>query len=597
MSSRNYEQGANNGIAHSIGIILGLIVIIYIIKVPLFNISIVVIKKSMLAIYFIKSDLGLDTSSIANKLIDYDYWSTTMEPTYANIWKLHMFIGQSIKWFVALILSLILAYILITYRYENYFRREFDFSSLKKEYGKINPRILPALIFPDFTPDSLRGPITQSETPWQFAVIHKIIAADKFTSIETRETFDEDTTKKVFQKQCGQILPQPLLKQNTIMLKGASKIMLGIMCAYLEREYELFKELTNESSRWFNAKINIDTNNHKFWMDIPNKYHNIIERLITQAFTQSVTISTHEKIKRDKKNESYVNSILRNAYYKHDFTYTFLMEIFEQIPLISVSHDYKWLKAINRPLFYALNVIGRPSPLTRSHGPHYLYNVENTLFSKNTRLFDKDMLNTTVMTTELLLNMHEWEPLINDFYFSLEDTQWVHHSSYKDVEDNDIINLSEKDFSYENKAYVLIIKQYTGQKLVSKSLHFKRYDGSFIMEPIILNESEILNIKDAARFKALIDAFYLYVNDMTALEYLCYKNKDTLKNIRIIGYNILPDAAEVLGSNAKSWYNIMKEVNRINENEASGMLSEEDMNWGVINSVNDVIGTLYENQE
>jgi hypothetical protein len=594
MSEHQNKSSAESSIWFGIGIVLGFVVLAYIAKPSIFHISLYLIKKTLVAIYYIEVDLGMDVTSITNSLITLDNNINHSDVSYHNSWAIYTILGSHIVTFAVTGLVLALAYILITYYYENYFNRTFGFVRLKKEYAKMNPKILPTQAFPPFTKNEDKEPFTQSETPWVFANKYKIIKPSMSSTNVTRDSFDEDIAKKVLQTQCGAMFHHPIVdSDNKIHMTGAAKIMLGIMCAYHEREPLLMKELVNESGRWFKYKINMKTKKHKFWMEVPKKYEAEIDRLIIQAFTNSVSIDSFERQNKLDNNEPMMHKVIRSAYYVHDFTYTFLMALFDPIPQVSAS-DTIWLKAINRPLYYALNIVGRPSPLTRSLGIRYLYFEEKQKFKNKSRLFEKDLVSPVSIDTKVLLDMHNWDSPINDLYFALDDTQWVHHSRYKDIEDEDIINLGEKDFSFDNQAYILIIKELQERQLKVKSLHFKKYDGSYLMDPIYPNESEIMDIKDAARLKAIIGAFYVNVNDMQALKYFCYTNSETLKDINIVGYNMLPDAVEVMGSSAKSWYNIMKEVMRINEDDTSGVISPEDLNWGVINSIEDAISTLYE---
>lgn len=594
MSKHHEKANGESSIWYGVGIVLAIFVLGYIAKPYLFHSSLYIIKKTLVAMYFIKIDLGLDTSSLTSSLVELDNNINHSDTSYQNLWYIYSIFGNHLVIIAVIGLLIALAYIIIIYHFENYFCRNFDFISLKKEYAKINPKILPSQAFPPFTKNEDKEPFTRSETPWEFAKKHNIIKPSLSSTNQTRDSFNDEKAKKVLQAQCGSMLHHPIVdKNNKIHITGAAKIMLGIMCAYHEREPLLMLEMTNESGRWFKYKINMKTKKHKFWMEVPKVYEEHIERLIIQAFTNSVSIDNFERKKKLENNEPMTHKVLRNAYYVHDFTNTFLMAVFSPIPQVSVS-DTIWLKAINRPLYYALNVVGRPSPLTRSLGIRFMYYEEKQKFKNKTRLFEKDLSSPAPIDTKVLLDMHNWDLPINDLYFALEDTQWVHHSRYKDIEDEDIINLGEKDFSFDNQAYILVIKELVERKLKVKSLHFKKHDGSYLMDPIYPNESEIIDVKDATRLSAIIGAFYVNVNDMQALKYFCYNNSQTLKDINIIGYDMLPDAKEVMGSSAKSWYNIMKEVSRINESDTSGIISPEDLNWGVINSIEDAISTLYE---
>ena len=576
-------------------------------KAPIYYFMLELSKKFLTLIYFAKYSIGFDTVNTTTSLILLTDGELASSPSYSNLWKIMDIVGRRFNYLFVGMIIIWLIVVNVFYRYENFFRRTLNFASHKKDMIKINPKLSPIAHIKNYATNEEKGPFSRSETPWEFAVKYNIIKGHLSSTAETKATFNEKRALKVFQNQMGEIMPHPLVQDGVPQIDGSSRIMLGILCAFYEREYSLFKELTYDSARWFKAtpiiknipfykrwlakiKVILDIQGwhagpFKYEMNVPQHRSEQLDRLIVQAFTNSCTIDKHEHTRRMEKNEPLIHKDIRKAIHIHDFTFTILMKMWAGIPLIS-ANDYIWLKGINRPLFYALNVVGRPSPLTRSMGTFHLYVTEFNSFKTNSKLFKKELDKPHGYKKDFILKSTDMEPMLDDLHFILEHGQWVHHERYKDVEDEAIINLEEREFSYDNELIIVTHSVYDRDagKVKCEYLQFLTMDNEEFISIMVLNDAEKLDDIDINNFNAIINSYYIYTTDINVLSHICYINSVSKNKLILRGYNYLQDFRELTNVDHRSFYSFMKK-HKANWPELEKNYSDQDIARDLINKL------------
>lgn len=569
------------------------IFLLWIFRTPIYFFSVFIANRVLTSIYFVFSDFGLDTTIIINKLI-FLQSASDFVPSFYNIYKVHSLIGSIFNVILSIILFIWLIYCLIVYKYEKSFNRVFDYSSLKKEYFKINPKGKILEHLEEFVENSKKGNLKRSQTYWQFAVFHKIINGSLPSKNATKETFDDAKALSTIQSQIGELHPHPIICNNKVMITGPAKIILAILCHYHERNYKQTKNLIIKIFEWCDFK-HLGSGNYKYSMNIPTHETVEMNKIIIQAFTNSQTLDEHDKIRRKEAGEPYINNVIRHSLYIHSFTTTLLMSLFSKMKQVSATKELLWLKCMDRSLYYALHSVGSPSPLPESMGQFFVYEQEQLLFTRKKPLIQKDLSKPFALKTKDIIPLFNWDIIINDFYFELDQTQWVHHEKYLEVDDEDLINLTEREFSFESKIKILLLGKIENKKFITQSLHFKKEDGSIFIEPMKLNQAGMLDESNATKLNIVISSNYIITNDLQSLRKVCLDNKELLKDTMPRGYDALPDACEVLGIKAWNWHYVVKKYTQEQHDakEIKSQLSEQDYNWYLLNHIEQVISELY----
>ena len=615
MNNRGHKYNTFEDNLWVYGALIGLIVLLlYLGKDKVFKSVYILTEKFLVAKYHINEFFGITQKHIFAKmnLLEELYSAKT---TFGTIWDLIGILGILILPFVLPVLIIWLIVVNYFYKKENYFTRSFDYYSLKKEFYKINPKLNIIKHFKPFATDEEKGIMAKAATPYQYACKHNLINPNLLNISEVKESFNSKRVLQILHKQTGNLFPHPLVVDNEVRLSGGSFVILGILCMYHEHKLIETKELIFETHNWvkvtnrnkisifkklFTSKKNYPPPIWEYKLEIPPKKYLQLKEIIIQAFTNSSTISDTDREKRAMKDEPFINNAIRNTLYIHNFNTTVLMSLWSKMPMVS-TRDIKWLKAIHPNLYWALNSVGRPSPFVHSMGPFYMYDQEVLLFKKNMQLITKNLNKPINMTSEEALNIIDWENPINYYYFSLDDTQWVHHDKYRDVVDDNIINLEEKEFSYDNIVHIMLIADneisIENPHLSITRIQFRKDDRSVFLNQMDINRAGKLDTMDAEKLAMVLNSYYIYTNDYNALKKIVRNNRDHLGEVELRGYDVLADACEVYNTKAYSWaYLVQKFTSNDSDNELQN-LSGEDMNWILYYEASSFVETSFYNQD
>lgn len=492
-------------------------------------------------------------------------------------------IGHCLLPLVISISALWLIYCYFVWKYENYFFRDFkdtkrksSLKALKEEITRINPRTLPVLHLSANQPDSERGAYTRHLTPWEFAVFHGIIDGTSLVPKKVKETFEPDKCKTAFISQVGKLMPDVTKEDYLSHFSPAEKIMLSVFCAYHEEDYIAMNEILDRAAVSFEVLNSSKTTTYR--LNISNTFNKLVLQSIEDALFNSSQLDEFD-IKRQSNHKfpPLINKRILKTLKKHDFIQTVLMDLMTDIPLIG-SSDMMWLKGIDSTLFYALDTIGRPSPLVNAYTMFWLYHQEEKAFIQN----QKPKISSEVPISKVL-SYYDTEKLVNDFYFSLEDTNWLHHHKYKDVEDDQSAKL-DGEFSYENILNVLIIKELNENKVWKmKSIHFRDTDGHTFIDPMILNDAERLDEFDAKKIQKIVNSHFLIVNDIKTFGSMLKNNASAIGDYFLRGYSVLSEIQEKKKLRSATWHYAVHDKVKILKEEND--LSLEDIHWLIFNNL------------